>query len=380
MHQLSFWERESVFSQIDVCIIGGGIVGLSAAIAICEQSPGLKIVVIERGFLPYGASTRNAGFACFGSMTELLSDLKHENENEVFERVKMRWQGLQRLRTLLGDDAIVYEPLGGYELFTQNDHPSFSKCMDQMAQINQMMHEITGHRSTYVQADEEISGFGFHGIQHLIKNTCEGQIDTGKMMLALEKKALDSGVKIINGLEVISVLDNGSSCEIKTSAGFTFITGICLVANNGFARELLPELAVDPARAQVLITQPIADLKVKGSFHYDEGYYYFRNVGNRILFGGGRNLDFETENTTTFGLTERIQNRLEELLRDVILPGQSFEIDTRWSGIMGVGTSKSTILKSLSSNLFCAVRMGGMGVAIGSLIGEKAARMVLDEF
>ena len=380
MHQLSFWERESVFSQIDVCIIGGGIVGLSAAIAICEQSPGLKIVVIERGFLPYGASTRNAGFACFGSMTELLSDLKHENENEVFERVKMRWQGLQRLRTLLGDDAIVYEPLGGYELFTQNDHPSFSKCMDQMAQINQMMHEITGHRSTYIQADEEISGFGFHGIQHLIKNTCEGQIDTGKMMLALEKKALDSGVKIINGLEVISVLDNGSSCEIKTSAGFTFITGICLVANNGFARELLPELAVDPARAQVLITQPIADLKVKGSFHYDEGYYYFRNVGNRILFGGGRNLDFETENTTTFGLTERIQNRLEELLRDVILPGQSFEIDTRWSGIMGVGTSKSTILKSLSSNLFCAVRMGGMGVAIGSLIGEKAARMVLDEF
>lgn len=380
MHQLSFWERESVFSQIDVCIIGGGIVGLSAAIAICEQSPGLKIVVIERGFLPYGASTRNAGFACFGSMTELLSDLKHENENEVFERVKMRWQGLQRLRTLLGDDAIVYEPLGGYELFTQNDHPSFSKCMDQMAQINQMMHEITGHRSTYVQADEEISGFGFHGIQHLIKNTCEGQIDTGKMMLALEKKALDSGVRIINGLEVISVLDNGSSCEIKTSAGFTFITGICLVANNGFARELLPELAVDPARAQVLITQPIADLKVKGSFHYDEGYYYFRNVGNRILFGGGRNLDFETENTTTFGLTERIQNRLEELLRDVILPGQSFEIDTRWSGIMGVGTSKSTILKSLSSNLFCAVRMGGMGVAIGSLIGEKAARMVLDEF
>ena len=380
MHQLSFWERESVFSQIDVCIIGGGIVGLSAAIAICEQSPGLKIVVIERGFLPYGASTRNAGFACFGSMTELLSDLKHENENEVFERVKMRWQGLQRLRTLLGDDAIVYEPLGGYELFTQNDHPSFSKCMDQMAQINQMMHEITGHRSTYVQADEEISGFGFHGIQHLIKNTCEGQIDTGKMMLALEKKAMDSGVRIINGLEVISVYDNGSSCEIKTSAGFTFITGRCLVANNGFARELLPELAVDPARAQVLITQPIADLKVKGSFHYDEGYYYFRNVGNRILFGGGRNLDFETENTTTFGLTERIQNRLEELLRDVILPGQSFEIDTRWSGIMGVGTSKSTILKSLSSNLFCAVRMGGMGVAIGSLIGEKAARMVLDEF
>ena len=375
----SFWERESVFSRIDITIIGGGIVGLSAAIFIRERNPKLKVMVVERGFLPYGASTRNAGFACFGSMTELLSDLKTETEQEVLERVKLRWQGLHLLRGMLGDEAIGFEPLGGYELFAENDLSAYNNCMDQLGRFNRMLSEITQRSETFQTADDQLATFGFHGIRHLIKNTCEGQIDTGIMMLALEKKAADSGVRIINGLEIAEIHDRGNACELLTRSGFSFQSGKCLVANNGFARQLLPELAVDPARAQVLMTHPIEQLKVRGTFHYDEGFYYFRNVGDRVLFGGGRNLDFQGEQTTEFGLTDTIQQRLEQLLTEVILPGQSFQVDMRWSGIMGVGTSKSTILKPLSNNLFCAVRMGGMGIAIGSMIGRKAADMILGD-
>ena len=58
---------------------------------------------------------------------------------------------------------------------------------------------------------------------------------------------------------------------------------------------------MQPARAQVLITKPIKNLQIKGTFHLDKGYYYFRNIDNRILFGGGRNLDFKTEETSEFG-------------------------------------------------------------------------------
>jgi glycine/D-amino acid oxidase-like deaminating enzyme len=87
--------------------------------------------------------------------------------------------------------------------------------------------------------------------------------------------------------------------------------------------------AVKPARAQVLITEPIDNLDVRGTFHLDCGYYYFRNIGDRILLGGGRNLDFETETTTEFAQTEIIQNRLEQLLKEVILPQQDFKIAHR---------------------------------------------------
>ena len=85
--QLSYWEKNTFFTEIDVTIIGSGIVGLHAAIYLKLMRPQLKVVVVDRGFLPYGASTRNAGFACFGSVSELLDDLSREDEDTVFARV-----------------------------------------------------------------------------------------------------------------------------------------------------------------------------------------------------------------------------------------------------------------------------------------------------
>ena len=100
-----------------MAIIGSGIVGLSAALALLDRQPQLSVAVIERGVLPEGASTRNAGFACFGSMTELLDDLETMPESDVFALVERRFKGLQRLRKRVGDDNLRYEGLGGYEIF-----------------------------------------------------------------------------------------------------------------------------------------------------------------------------------------------------------------------------------------------------------------------
>ena len=127
-----------------------------------------------------------------------------------------------------------------------------------------------------------------------------------------------------------------------------------------------------------MITKPIENLKVKGTFHLDRGYYYFRNINNRILLGGGRNLDFKKEETDSFGLNSKIQNKLESLLKNVILPKNKFEIDQRWSGIMGIGNKKTPIIKSISDKVFCGVRLGGMGIAIGVSVGEELANKALN--
>ncbi len=84
----------------------------------------------------------------------------------------------------------------------------------------------------------------------------------------------------------------------------------------------------------------------------------------------------EGETTTEFGTTELIQNQLETYLREMILPNQKFEIDHRWSGIMGMGSQRNPIVKQLSENVFCGVRLTGTGIAIGSLIGEELADLV----
>jgi glycine/D-amino acid oxidase-like deaminating enzyme len=187
------------------------------------------------------------------------------------------------------------------------------------------------------------------------------------------------GILLLNGLEVQQLQEEDNYVVATTVQGINIKARAALVATNGFAQKLLPQLSIVPARAQVLITKPIPGLRIKGTFHYNRGYYYFRNIGDRVLFGGGRNLDFETEETTDFGLTELVQQKLEELLLEVILPDTPFEVEHRWSGIMGMGTEKTTIVQQVSERISCAIRLSGMGIAIGSLVGEEGAELVLQQ-
>lgn len=375
---LSFWERETYFGNLDVVVIGSGIVGLNAALELKRQHPKKKITILERGMLPMGASSRNAGFACFGSPAELLEDLKNHSETELFSLIEKRWNGLQRLRKNLGDQCIDFHKWGGYDLFETDRN--FEACADQLSYLNKHIAPITGKKETYRVSDESIARFGFQRVKHLIVNTEEAQIDTGKMIQALITTARQTGIEIINGFTVKTFRDEGHEVSIYTEDEQRIACKTLLVATNGFARQLLPDLPVNPARAQVLITHPIQNLKLKGTFHYDSGYYYFRNIGDRVLFGGGRHLDFQTEETYAFGLTKRVQDQLDELLKTMILPYTDYMIDMRWSGIMGMGPEKKSIVKEISKNVFCAVRMGGMGVAIGTLIGEEVAQLASESF
>ena len=368
---LSYWELKSWLTNVDYTIVGSGIVGLNTALNLKKRFPKANILVLERGVLPQGASTKNAGFACFGSLSEILDDLKSHTEEEVLELVSKRTNGLDLLRKTLGDEIIDYQQCGGYELFTEKDKGLFDECLAQRETINTLLKPIFDTNVFSVTTNI----FDFKRIQHdYIFNQFEGQIDTGKMMLALTTLALNQGVKILNNIVVNSFSEDMNTVKIKTNL-FEFSTSKLLIATNGFAAQLLNE-KVKPARAQVLITKPIKDLHIKGTFHLEKGYYYFRNIDNRILFGGGRNLDFKTEETTELSQTALIQNTLEMILRTTILPNTPFEIAHCWSGIMGVGNQKKAIVKQVSNNVYCGVRLGGMGVAIGSLVGKELADLV----
>ncbi|KFF04879.1 NAD(P)/FAD-dependent oxidoreductase [Flavobacterium reichenbachii] len=366
--ELSYWELKNWFTAVDYTIVGSGIVGLHAGLRLRERFPAAKILILEKGMLPQGASTKNAGFACFGSLSEIMEDLKTHSEEEVIQLIEKRWKGLQLLRKRVGDQEMDFRPHGGYELFLKDDDFGFNECVSKLPFINEILKPL-------FKADvfsKEVDRFRFENIQeYLIFNPFEAQIDTGNMMQELLKQAIAANILILNQQTVTSYSDAGNHVEIVLD-DFSFKSKKILFATNGFAGSLTNG-AVKPARAQVLITEPIQNLDIKGTFHLDRGYYYFRNIGDRILLGGGRNLDFETETTTEFGQTKIVQNKLEDLLKNVILPNQEFQIAHRWSGIMGVGNSKKPVVTQLSENVFCGVRLGGMGVAIGSLIGTELA-------
>ncbi len=365
---LSFWEKSSLL-EADIAIVGGGLVGLSVASSLKEKFPSKNVTIFERSALPYGASTRNAGFACFGSLTEVLSDIDTMGSEAARELLFQRWMGLQITRKRLGDEAIGFLPAGGYELVE-----SEIDFEEDVYKVNQLIADFIPDYITSCNDEKLRLGIVAAGDLYSMKD--EGQVNTGALMKAMEHYALQLGVIIRTGCEVVNVESDSLKIKDRFRGEIDFKADKIFVCNNAFATSLLPEVDVKPGRGQVFITHPISGLPFNGNLHVDEGFYYLRNVGDRLLFGGGRNIDFQTEETLEFTLNNAIQKALEDKLK--VLFGQDFhfEIDQRWSGIMAFGEDKLPIVKHLYDNVYVAAKMGGMGIALAGFIGEEIAEIM----
>jgi glycine/D-amino acid oxidase-like deaminating enzyme len=366
---ISFWEKEQNHQEFDVTIIGAGFTGLFSAWFILKANPNAKIAICDSAFPPPAASTRNAGFACFGSPTEILEDLSKESEASVLERIEMRFNGLEDLKSICGKSEINYTEFGGFEIFSPSENTLFENTVNELSKLNSLLKPYTGGETFTV------SDHAQHSFKNAIKINFEGQLNPFLAWKQLYSKvASTSNVHFISS-KALDLEPVNDGVSVKTEKGIITSHKV-IVATNGFTKRLLPKTNIVPARAQVLITSPIENLKLKGSFHKDRGFVYFRNVGNRVLIGGYRNLDVETEETDAFELNKTIQESLKTLLKNEILPDHSFNIEHRWAGIMGFGENqeKDFLLEEPLPNVILAVRLGGMGVAISSALAKKAVK------
>ncbi|MDX5321077.1 MAG: FAD-binding oxidoreductase [Bacteroidota bacterium] len=374
---LSYWERDALCAQ-DVIIIGGGLLGLSTALSVKEKAPRARILVLERGVFPTGASTRNAGMACFAKACELLEDIKVQGEKEAAKLVAQRAEGLKLLRSRISDSAMEFLNFGGHELIRENDKEVSAA---DLKYLNELLHPYF-EQDVFSFKEEKIAQFGFQGVKQLIYNPLEGQLHSGKLISAMWRLINALGVRIISGAEVKAIEAGKNQVEVfvhhqHLGEDIRFTAGQVGVCTNALSKSLLKEdIGIQPGRGQVLITKPMRGLNIEGSFHFDEGYYYFRNHEDRLLLGGGRNLDKAGETTEDMGLNDTIQAELERLLKTVILPGVNVEIDQRWSGIMGFSENKMPIVKRIEDRRSVGLTCNGMGVALSTLTGEKLAELL----
>jgi len=363
----SFWEKQKIEQAADVTIIGAGIVGLSTALSIREHHPQTSIKILERAPHPNGASTKNAGFSCFGSISELVEDIQIIGEEACMEVVRMRWDGLQRLRQRVGDASLSYEQVGGTELFGSDDTDSRDACLEALRDCNALIESYTGLKNCYkIRENQALSGFDSKSIY----NQYEGLLHPVHMMQSLFRQAIADDIGIFYGIEIGSI--DSSAHIVKTTDGLHIAYKTLILCTNGFTQRLWPDFAVVPARNQVLITEPLPHNPLASGYHVDKGYIYFREYEGRILLGGGRNTDLVGEQTDTFGNTDAISNYLDTIL-ETIYPGASKKVAWRWSGILGVGATKQPIIQWVDTDILAGVRLGGMGVAIGSWLGEQLA-------
>jgi len=371
---LSYWERNTL-QHYDLIVVGSGLVGLSTAYHYATSFPNKTVVVIERGLFPTGASTKNAGFACFGSLSELKDTASTIGYDGMIELVEQRYKGGLELRALLGDDAIDYRPVGGMELGFE------AMSSADIASMNEQLQPLF-KEPVFLEQNERISEFGFsEAVVSLTKNNFEGTIDTGKMMQTFMRRCSQAGVAFLTQTEVLEVVP-GEQPKVEVNVGDDRVAlhaqqiALC---TNAFTQRFVPETDVRPGRGLVLVSKPIKNWHLEGSFHYHSGYNYFRTIGGRLLLGGGRCLDLDGEQTFEFGTNPTIYNALVKDMHTLIAPGKNLEVDYHWSGIMAFGATKQPKLKCVDQGVYAAFGMGGMGVAIGCGMGRELAEMMAEE-
>ncbi|MBW7888638.1 MAG: FAD-binding oxidoreductase [Bacteroidetes bacterium] len=373
----SFWERESILKS-DIVIIGGGILGLSTACSLKEKNPSLTVTILERNIVPIGASTKNAGFASIGSLTELIASEKKFGTEAMFQLVEKRWRGLAMLDKRLGEQGMKYEHFGGFELLSERE----LSVHQHIERINKLLFDIF-NMDVFNSTPSKIQQFDFNPelVKDIIFNPFDGQIDVGVMMRSLSQYASMLGVNVLYGAKVTSIWSEKDRVSIEVENPFylqsIFTCSKAAVCTNAFLPNFFPEIKITPTRGHILITEPLAELPFQGIFYSDGGNYYFRNVGNRILIGGGRHLDKESEITTELQENKFISTTLKHKLRTVVLNDKNFLVDTIWQGIMGFYETQLPIISEPRTNTFAALGCNGLGLGISGTVGEELADKLL---
>lgn len=369
---ISIWEQK-LLGEYDLIVIGAGIIGLTTAHYYSALFPSHSVLVLEKNIpLCASASTRNAGFACFGSASELLKSIRTIGSNKTQELLNMRIKGLNLLRT-----HTDFYSSGNIELLNNKT----IECADHLDDLNYMVHHASSERfvENYKLIEKSYHwSFGKEREQALIYSAHESSISTSRLYEKLLKNK-----NVFFNQEVKSIQENSDEVIVETQDRKFRTDRVAICANTEITK-FVPSIKIVPGRAQILLTEKV-DFKQRADLcpvHYDEGYFYARTFDKRILVGGGRNQFFKQEQTTEMETTENVENVIKDFLYNVLLKdtGLTPKIESKWAGIMGFsedGMPKVEVVPG-SSKIVAAFGCNGMGVSIGSAIAQDASKLLKD--
>ncbi|MCU0337503.1 MAG: FAD-binding oxidoreductase [Sediminibacterium sp.] len=366
----SYWDKSS---SAQLVIIGAGVLGLWSAIEVKRRKPSWNVVVLERYPIPRGASTRNAGFACFGSPTELWSDMHVMGEEKMIATVEMRYKGILKIKEFFENADIDLQWDGGYECINDIEQIELDKRIEV---LNELLKNGLGLSGVYSNVSSRKASMHLHAFDYLVSISGEGSLHSGKYVQSLAQLAKEVGVSIFYGAHVEKWNRHTHSWKIHTNNGFEWESDQVLFATNGWLSEQIKGTEILPARGQIILTSPIERLPWKGTFHAEEGFYYWRNIDNRILLGGARNLYKQQEETNELSISQNLQETLEDFLKTKIIPDHQFDIDQRWSGIMAFSPNKTPVIAQKEEGLWYTMACNGMGVALTPIWAELVAEKI----
>jgi len=354
----------------DIAVIGGGICGVGTAYFLkkfgCE-----RVIVLEKNYVGYGASGRNAGFILSGlaePYSRLIVGMGADSAKRITQSTMENHDLIAAAVTEKRIDC-HYSRCGSYHLaVTEVERAELEESAGMM--------QKDGFPVEYREKSEITGKEGSSAYLGGFFNASDGKIDPFAFV-----NGLSEGIEVVEGFEVKKISKAGGSVEISGEKE-VIKAEMAVIAVNGYSPLLdrYFENLVFPVRGQMLATSPIPN-DILGNFTYyaNFGYDYFRQLEDKgLIMGGLRNRFFADEVGYEDETSPDLQKGLETYIGDNFAQND-FQVRNRWGGVMGNTIDGLPLVGALphNSSVLAAVGFNGHGFGMGMVTARDLARAIM---
>ena len=276
--------------KYDVAIVGAGYTGLSAARHLARV--GATVVVLERGRVAFGASSRNGGQVLTGLRVEPARLVARYGERRARELFDVSREAIARVEALIAQESIdcEYERVGHVRAAWKPSH--FAAFREEQDLLSRVFH----HRVELLSRREQRSELGSDAYHGLLIDDASRALNPARYAHGLAAAASRAGATIVTGAGVTRLVKSGNDWTVSTVDGDVQARDV-LVATNGYSNGAVPALQrrFVPVGSYIIATEPLSPAEAssvlpRGRVAFDSKYflYYFRLSSDRRLLFGGR--------------------------------------------------------------------------------------------
>jgi gamma-glutamylputrescine oxidase len=356
--------------QADVCIIGAGFTGLSAALHLAKS--GLKVIVVEAHRIGWGASGRNGGQLGTGQRVD-QDDLENMVGKEDAHKLwDLGLESVNLCKALMKEHNIECDLTAG---ILHVDHkPGF--VAETKAYVEKLQTEYNYSDIRFIDQQETREMVGSKAYYGGSLDSQSAHIHPLNFVLGLAKAAVKAGISIYERSEVLSYTKTDPA--IVTLKNGTIKAKFVLLACNGYLDDLDKKAAckIMPINNYINATQPLSDEQWRGLIRdnvavCDSRFVvnYFRlSADKRMLFGGGESYGFK--------FPKDIKQLVDKPMLEIYPQLKDVKIDYSWGGTLGITVNRMPYFDKLAPNVLCAIGYSGHGIGMATLGGKLMAEVI----